>query len=379
MSGSHPVGSLYLHVPFCARQCGYCDFAISVGRRADAEAWYGAVAQEWRRWREDADVHFTRPLETVYLGGGTPSMLGSDLALRVAEILDFSAGATPSEWTIEVNPESCDDALTRAWASAGVSRVSIGVQSFHEPTLTWMGRLHGSQGAETALTAAKRAGFASWSVDLMFGLPGHIGRDWRADLDRVLRFEPPHLSLYGLSVEEGTPLARRVAWGQVRPAPDERYREEYLYAAERLRAEGYEHYEVSSFAREGHRSRHNQVYWSGRPYLGLGNGAHSFLPPWRHWNERVWPDYRDAWASGTPRPAERECIDGEAAALERLWLDLRRIEGIERARLESAVLERWQASGLAESAGHDRIRLTPNGWLVLDELTVEASHRAATA
>lgn len=368
-----PVRSLYVHVPFCSRQCGYCDFAIHVGRLPDGERWTRVLQAEWRRVRDRTDLG-PFPLETVYVGGGTPSLLGPELPDMVRAVLDRPKGQVAAvEWTIEANPEQLASDTLTTWVRAGVNRVSIGVQSFHEPTLRWMGRLHGQNGAERAIEAARRAGLRSWSLDLMFGLPGSRDRDWSADLDRALRHEPPHLSLYGLSVEEGTPLDRRISEGRESPPDESRYANEYLEAVERLLGEGYEHYEVSSFARPGHRAVHNARYWTGEPYLGLGNGAHSYEPPVRSWNLREWSAYAEAVEAGADPRASSERVTGSTHALERLWLDLRRREGVTEERIDPGVVARWIAQGWAERVQPATLRMTPQGWLRLDDLAAEAS------
>jgi len=254
-----------------------------------------------------------------------------------------------------------------------VNRVSLGAQTFHEPALRWMGRLHGADGPAAALARARRAGFSDISVDLIFALPAHLGRSWRADLDRVLALDVPHLSLYGLTVEAATPLGRAVAEGRERLVDDERYADEYRLAVEVLTDAGYEHYEVSSFARPGSRSKHNAVYWAGSPYLGLGNGAHSYAAPHRWWNLRDWEEYRSRVLAGMSPEAEREAVEGRSAALERLWLALRTVEGLPVAGAGAAargVIDGWAGAGLAVRAG-ERVRLTTSGWLLLDRLAVD--------
>jgi oxygen-independent coproporphyrinogen III oxidase len=263
------------------------------------------------------------------------------------------------------------------------------VQTFDEPALRWMGRLHGPDGARAAVAAARDAGFDNLSIDLIFGLPDHLGRDWAADLEQAMELEPEHISLYGLTAEPGTPLGRRVSAGRERLADEDRYATEYLLAATRLAAGGLRHYEVSNFARPGHESRHNQAYWEYRPYLGLGPGAHSFLPPVRSWNVRDWAEYRERTARGATAEDGSETLGADDVALERIWLGLRSENGIRVAELtaaQQAVVAVWIDAGWAvpaggESGAHraahgvERLRLTPAGWLLLDRLTVELEAR----
>jgi oxygen-independent coproporphyrinogen-3 oxidase len=368
------VRSVYVHAPFCVRRCVYCDFAVTVSATGDAGAWAQALAAELAYLEREGIFRLGGALDTLYVGGGTPSLLGPSAMHALRDLIggDRLRGG-PIEWTVEANPESFDADLAAAWRAAGVNRVSLGVQSFHGPTLRWMGRLHGPEGAEAAVRVARKAGLTNLSVDLIFGLPARVGRVWREDLDRALALDAPHLSLYGLSVEPATALGRAVAEGREPPVDEERYREEFLEAAERLRAEGYEHYEVSNFARPGYASRHNAAYWDGRPYLGLGNGAHSYTHPLRRWNVRDWGAYCARLAAGRSPEEARESLDPSAEALERVWLALRTARGLQTALLGRESLQvtrRWERAGLATvEAG--TLRLTATGWIGLDGLAVE--------
>ena len=181
--------------------------------------------------------------------------------------------------------------MATGWRCAGVNRISLGIQSFHAPSLRWMGRLHGADGARSAVRIGRAVGFTNLSVDLIFGLPDHLERDWERDLDHTLSLDPDHVSLYGLSAEPATPLGRAVADRRETLPTEGRYEQEYLLAVDRLAEAGYEAYEVSNFARPGFASQHNSVYWSGEPYVGLGNGAHSYRHPVRRWNLRDWDAY----------------------------------------------------------------------------------------
>jgi oxygen-independent coproporphyrinogen III oxidase len=369
--------SAYIHVPFCARRCFYCDFAVEANRRPPVGEWIEAVAREAALRLEAEGLAAPLPMDTVYVGGGTPSLLGTGAMARLREALAphlaWEDGA--AEWTCEANPESFTPELAEDWAAAGVGRISLGVQSFDSGVLRWMGRLHGPEGPAQAVLAARAAGIEDVSVDLIFGLPERLGRDWEADLARALELEPTHVSLYGLTAEPGAPLGRRVREGRERLAEEEGYAEQYRTACETLAAAGFEHYEVSNFALPGRRSRHNQVYWSGAPYLAFGPGAHGYRPPRRWWNLRGWIAYRDALAAGHLPLDDQEHLDAAALDLERLWLGLRTDAGAPDAVLgerQRAVVQRWVASGLAK-AGSGRVRLTTAGWLMLDELTVELS------
>jgi oxygen-independent coproporphyrinogen-3 oxidase len=367
------IRSVYVHAPFCVRRCVYCDFAVTVRPEGDVEGWASALAAELASLEAHGERLADR-LDTVYVGGGTPSLLGPSAMSSLARILGEHRVSSPElEWTAEANPESFAAELARAWRDAGVNRISLGVQSFHEPTLRWMGRLHGAEGARRAVEAAKHADIENVSVDLVFGLPATLDRSWTDDLAETLALDVPHVSLYGLSVEPSTPLGRAVAQGKEPPVDEERYREEFLEAAATLRGAGYEHYEVSNFARPGYASRHNAVYWDGRPYLGLGNGAHSYRHPLRRWNVRDWALYRERVTAGTSPEEGREAIDAAAESLERTWLALRTAAGTSLAALSAEarrLVEEWGRAGLAAVAD-DRAHLTAEGWLLLDELAVD--------
>ena len=366
--------SVYVHAPFCVRRCGYCDFAVQVRSTGDSGAWARALEGELSTLKAEGLFHLAPELDTLYVGGGTPSLLGAAAMERLKQVLGEAGLRGPGlEWTAEANPESFTDEVASGWRRAGVNRVSLGVQSFHEPALRWMGRLHGPEGAQEAVARARRAGFVNLSVDLIFALPEGAPRSWSVDLERALALEVPHLSLYGLTVEPNTPLGRAVREGRERPVDEARYRDEFLEATERLTRAGYRHYEVSNFALPGHESRHNAVYWNGLPYLGLGNAAHSYLHPLRRWNLRDWSAYEGAALAGRSPVEGSERLDGEATRLERLWLALRTDVGLEESELTrsgEALVRRWRESGWAALEG-GRVRLLPEGWLLLDRLAVE--------
>lgn len=368
------VGAVYVHAPFCARRCFYCDFAVTVRREGDLPAWIESVGAELRLVEAEGLFQLATRLDSLYVGGGTPSLLGPGAMRGLAELLGSERLQHPDvEWTAEANPESFTDSVARAWAEAGVNRISLGLQTFHEAALKWMGRLHGVEGPVRALEAARRAGISNVSVDLIFGLPSGLGRSWEDDLERVLALDVPHVSLYGLTIETGTALGRAVRDGRESAVDDDQYRDEFLRAAEVFANAGYVHYEVSNFARPGAEARHNGRYWDGSPYLGLGNGAHSYCEPIRRWNVREWEDYRSRLLQGKSPEGEREVVGAGAAALERAWLALRTREGIvmpEATSPPGRVGLRWRDLGLAV-IDQGRLRLTAEGWLVLDRLAVE--------
>lgn len=373
--------ALYVHVPFCSRRCLYCDFAVQATRVAPTGEWLDAVETEMRLLSAERGWAEPLRLDTVYVGGGTPSLLGpgamAELADRIRPYVEWDPATV--EWTCEANPETFTPELAADWRAAGVNRISLGAQTFHAPALRWMGRLHGPEGPARAMLAACSAGFDNVSVDLIFGFPERLERDWAVDLERALELEPEHVSLYGLTAEAGAPLGRWVREGRETLADEDRYADEYLLAHERLTAAGFVHYEVSNFGLPGRTSRHNSVYWTGAPYAALGPGAHALYNPLRRWNLRSWTAYRDALREGRLPVEDEERVDADEAALERVWLGLRTDGGYplaDTSLAQHALAGEWSRRGWAQVAD-GTLRLTPEGWLLLDRLAVELASAGA--
>ena len=356
---------VYVHVPFCARRCSYCDFAIAVRRAVPSAEYAGALARELEL-RSLGSV--AERVDTIYLGGGTPSRLGSDGVRRVLDALapHFPPG-DDAEITIEANPDDVDDAAVEAWRTAGVNRVSLGVQSFDDRALAWMHRTHESARVVQAARALANGGIPNWSLDLIFALPADLGRDWTRDLDRALELSPPHVSLYGLTVEPHTPIARWRDRGANVEGGEDSYEIEYLLAHDRLSNAGYAHYEVSNFGRPGFESRHNRGYWTGAPYVGLGPAAHGFDGTARRWNEREYAAWLRRIESGEDPVGGSEELTDENRIAEEVYLGLRTSDGLAVSGAEVALAEPWVQSGWAAIEAN-RLRLSPTGWLRLDAL-----------
>ncbi len=242
--------SLYIHFPFCAHRCHYCDFSVAPTAEVPVNEWLAGIGADLESWFAAADWDRGCPLETVFVGGGTPSLLGGPgmarLGLLLREYFDVDAAR---EWTVEANPNSLTAEVCDGWLAAGVNRLSIGVQSFSDEPLRWLGRLHDAAEAVAALRRARSSGFSNVNADLIFGLPESIERDWPAEVQQMAGLGVTHVSVYGLTAEPRTPLGRRVGLGRVHMPPDDRYVTEYLAAARTLVADGYVHYEVRTCRR----------------------------------------------------------------------------------------------------------------------------------
>ena len=363
---------VYLHVPFCARRCSYCDFAIAIRRQVPSAEYVASIAAELRAVGEAEWIAEAGPVETIYFGGGTPSQLGAD---AIGELVALLAGRLPlaadAEVTLEANPEDVDPGRARGWVAAGVNRVSLGVQSFHPAVLRWMHRVHDADQAEVAVSVLREAGVANISLDLIYGVPEGLGRIWEADLSRALLLGPDHLSLYGLTVEPSTALGKWVDRGAVIPLADDGAAREYLDADAVFRSLGWHHYEVSSAARPGFESRHNQAYWARRSYLGLGPSAHSAHRDRRWWNVREWEAYRQRVAAQTALVDGEEILTPAQARLEEVYLGLRTSGGLPASSLLPSTVNQWVAAGWAGVSG-SQVVLTGLGWLRLDGLVRRA-------
>lgn len=359
---------LYVHVPFCSRRCSYCDFSIAVRRTVPVKDFVAAVANELSARTVSNQP---APLISLYVGGGTPSKLGPagvELLLDTVRKAVGTSLAPGAEVTLEANPEDVSPEAARSWFEAGINRLSLGAQTFDERALHWMHRTHDSGAVTRAVEVARVAGFDDISLDLIFALPTSIGRSWSVDLSRVLELNVDHLSLYGLTVEPRTPVGRWAASGLVTEAPEERYATEFLIAHDVLAAAGFDHYEVSNFARPSKRSRHNSSYWRRVPYLGVGPSAHSYDGVSRRWNERAYEAWRTRAARGEDPIEDSELLTDANAMAECVYLGLRTSEGLEMREGDSEIVSQWQSQRWAVVNGN-RILLSVEGWLRLDSLS----------
>lgn len=374
---------LYVHVPYCRSLCPYCDFVKAPLHRAEPDRFVAAVLAEARLARA-ADGGFARP-RTVYLGGGTPTALPPPALRGLIRGLraEFDFGAV-REFTVEANPEGLGSDLFSMLRSEGADRISLGVQSLNPVVLRALGRIHTAARALEAVDRVREAGFANLSADLMYGVPGETPEDAAHAVGELIRRGVPHISAYPLQVEAGTPLAAKVERGAVTPPDEEAVHDRYAALTGMLDRAGYRHYEVSNFALPGFESRHNQGYWTRRPYLGLGPGAHSFDGRSRWRNESALPRYFARVESGERPRLGVETLTPEAAAEERVFLALRRSRGL---RPEShlrgfpagavASWARWaRDAGAVTVRPGGRIRPTDKGLLLVHDLAAELFVRA---
>jgi putative oxygen-independent coproporphyrinogen III oxidase len=364
------AAGLYVHVPFCLSRCGYCDFNAHAGLdhlkspyvealRCEADL----VAAAW------TGVLFV----SVFLGGGTPTTLApvaiAGLLRHIRARFDLAEDA---EVTCEANPDTVDEPSLRALREAGVTRLSLGVQSFDLAVLAALERIHPPASARRAYAAARAAGFDDVNLDLIYGAHRETLPSWRRTLEAALVMSPDHLSCYALTVEPGTPLGAKVAAGMVPPPDPDLQAEMYEVACERLTAGGFRHYEVSNWARPGRECVHNLGYWEGRPYLGLGAGAHSYRDGRRWWNVRPPGRYLELALGGGEPAGGQEALTPNEVRLERFLLAVRRAEGVPAGWVPREAAAEYEARGLARLDG-GRFALTERGMFLANEVVLALS------
>lgn len=372
------VAGLYVHVPFCARACPYCDFDFEVGALDQVPAYLQGIAREAALYAQQGWGAF----DTIYLGGGTPTILEPAQFEALREAIEVLVdGAEIKEFSVEFNPEHHGPELLAALRELGVDRLSLGVQSFQDKGLTTLGRAHRAEAALRTIEAASAQGFQI-SCDLMVGWPGQSKSALEHDLQTLIGLELAHISIYAMTVEEQSAWPKLVRRGQ-RELPDPERQAECLEQVERaLEQAGYLHYEIASYAKNGALARHNSKYWSGQDYLGLGPSAHSARHDGRGGVER-WGHRRglQAWLQTPHALAEREYLRGEESAAEALWLSLRRLDGVQisdflqRCPQVDASWLQTRTQGLRERAlllqTGDRLQVAPGAWLLHDSIAQE--------
>jgi len=372
----------YVHVPFCAHHCGYCDFAVTTGQDHLVELYLEALGVEL------AGLGEPFPVETRFVGGGTPTHLSPDQLARLLALLNRWLPAPPgSEFSVEANPDTFTAEKAAVLAAGGVTRVSLGVQSFRPGSLAALDRRHTPEQVPRAVDLVRRHGLAL-SLDLIFAAPGSTPADWAADLAAALAFEPDHVSTYGLTYETGTPLWKARRRGAVPVVAEDAELAMYEHAIDRLSAAGFEHYEVSNFARPGRRCRHNERYWANEAYHGFGTGAARYVGGRRELNVRDTAVYVRRVLAGESPTFQGEELAPRDRAFETLATQLRRADGIGRARfleqtgfaLDALVGERVAnlvRAGLLSDDGA-AVRLTRRGFCVADGVVEDLLKANAT-
>ena len=366
--------SAYLHVPFCRHRCGYCNFAVVAGREDLADDYLEAIKRELS-WLQE-----TRSVKTLYFGGGTPTQLPLP---KLQELLELSKHWFPPEssskfeWTVEVNPADIPVESIQMLADAGVTRISLGAQSFDDTKLKKLERDHTAEDIRQTVDAAHEAGLAV-SIDLIFAAPDETLGAWQQDLRQAIELNTSHVSTYGLTYEKGTTFWSRLHQDQLTEVEEDLQRSMYLSAIETLCQAGFEHYEVSNFAKPGQRSRHNEAYWAGQEYYAAGPGAARFLDGVRETNHRSTTTYIKRVLNNESPIAEREELTAEQLARERLVLGLRRLEGVNLEQFHPATgykienlageeITRLVKLGMLEQ-NDTHLRLTQEGLLISDAL-----------
>jgi len=367
-----PPRAAYIHVPFCRHRCGYCNFTVVAGREDLIPAYLDGLA------RELSLLDAPREVDTLFLGGGTPTHLAPhelESLLRLAH--EWFQVATGGEFSVEANPRDITIERAAVLRDFGVNRLSLGAQSFHDRKLKLLERDHDAAIIRKAVEIG-RTFVRSLSLDLIFGTPGETQADWERDLEEAISLAPDHLSTYGLTFERGTRFWSRRLHGELASAPEEIERAMYLAAIDRLTGAGFEHYEVSNFAKPLHRSRHNETYWRGGEYYAVGPGASRFVGGRRETNHRSTSTWLARLRAGKSPVAESEEISREEATRERVVFGLRMREGVDLAEIALATgvdprqllakaLARCASIGAIEQRG-DHVALTREGLLISDSL-----------
>lgn len=362
---------LYVHVPFCARRCVYCDFSIAVRAVVPEEEYLDALRRELDGRHATSEL----VLQTLYMGGGTPSKLSPPGIARLLELIRSRARiAAEAEVTLEANPEDVTDAAVAAWKASGVNRVSLGVQSFDPAVLKWMHRTHTTEQSRVAVERLRSGGIDNVSIDLIFAAPAALERSWERDIDAAITLAVPHISVYGLTVESHTPLGRWVARHDVIEAPEESFEREFLAGSRALTSAGFEHYEVSNYSVPSRASRHNSAYWRRSPYVGLGPSAHEFDGATRRWNVAPYAEWARRLGNGADPVESTEDLDAVQMAAEHVYLGLRTSAGLRLTDAEREHVGPWVDAGWAFMRADGYLQLTPLGWLRLDALAADLTH-----
>ncbi len=350
---------VYIHVPFCAAKCDYCAFATWTDRHHLVDKYLAALHSDIRRAIDGGLPEAT----TVFVGGGTPTQVDPR---ALGEVIAAIPRTVDAEVTVECNPDDVDEQLFTAYRSAGVNRISLGVQSMSPHVLAALGRTHDPDNVAAAVAALRSVDMPSFNLDLIYGSVGETIDDWATTIDDALALDPPHVSAYGLTVEPGTPLAATPD----RYPDDDDQADKYELTDDRLVTAGLANYEVSNWARPGHESRHNQLYWAQADYRGFGCAAHSHEAGRRWWNVRTPDRYIDLIERGESVVAAHEQLDDTTRSIEGHQLALRTREGVEAAAFDGTDLDELVGDGLVERVAPTRVVLTRRGRLLANEVAL---------
>ncbi len=384
------LAGIYIHIPFCKQACFYCNFHFSTSEGSRKEM-IGTLIKEIELRRKMLESNTEKDLaiisypqeviETIYFGGGTPSLLSKDEIFSIiSSIKNNYIIAANAEITLEANPDDINLENLTAWKNAGINRLSIGIQSFIERDLTWMNRAHNAKQALNSIKLAFEAGFENFSIDLIFGTPGLTEKEWKENIQTVIDLNVPHVSSYALTVEPKTALQKMIELKKKENVNNEEQAKQFLMLMEMMRDSGYEHYEISNFAKPGFRSRHNSSYWSGEKYIGIGPSAHSYNGKERMWNKANNIIYIKSLQENIV-PFEKEVLTETEKLNEYVMTSLRTIEGMdlnfieekfsvsERKRIEKLVNSKVEKDNFIQQ--NDKIILTDTGKLFADRIAVE--------
>ncbi|MFQ5751998.1 MAG: radical SAM family heme chaperone HemW [bacterium] len=322
------TAGLYIHIPFCEKRCGYCDFYTVTRREAQIPAYLNALKKEINLYSNGQTVK-DLVFETLFFGGGTPSLLEPEQIASLSDCIFSKFNFVPEpEITLETNPGTVNLKKLKAFRSTGINRLSLGIQSFQPNELKILERIHSVAEAVACFKDARKAGFANISMDLIFALPNQKLETWKKNLELAVTLAPNHISAYNLTIANGTPFKAKVRNGTFEEVSEEVQRAMYLTTIEYLQKAGFYQYEISNFAQPNYPSRHNQMYWDGSSYLGLGTSAHSFINNRRFWNlSNLWK-YNALLAKDELPIAGEECLELETQSLEKIFLGLRQLRGI---------------------------------------------------
>lgn len=367
------MAGIYIHIPYCRRACHYCDFHFSTNLKTKDRMAEALCREMQLRKNELPGVRF----DTLYFGGGTPSLLEEgdfrQLFETIAQVFNIDPGR--AEATLEANPDDLSSEKLDLLRDVGFNRLSIGVQSFNDDILQYLNRIHSAQSAKDCIQEARVAGFENITIDLMYGIPGLSTEQWKADLGEAFAAGPEHISAYCLTIEPETVFGRRLRSGKMLPADEDAAADQFITMVDYLVSEGYEHYEISNFARPGYRSKHNSAYWTGVPYLGIGPGAHSYDGRSRSYNVSNNPAYIRSVSEGI-LPSKKENLTAAEAANDYLLTSIRTVWGCDLSKLKTeygllpdiSVIETLVAEGLAELK-NNVLTLTLRGKLLADTIT----------